>query len=301
MKNLPEYEERQQRIEEASGAQLSSDATNKHTMKDTVMAEMRKKDPSTFELDWEKECNVFVGTFDNPRVVESKFMKNPFVFGWPLLVGDGNHFLEDKPLRVCAFRTILSKSIILIQCRLDLQIDPRMSSGENSDLVLEVPTFATINYRPNERMCGGEALVKRYNTVMGSDFPLDTPIDVLSALCREQVCKSTIQIREEIDFLSRVIQKGVEPERHPRLPNILHSSNKVVGQLGYAIVYLACMEDPRWVDDVFQLFHTHDQGMVRIACAKGAGLTHRNDLVKSMVEKEKDDSVRTTIEKFLMD
>ena len=47
---------------------------------------------------------------------------------------------------------------------------------------LEGPPFVTITYRPNERMCGGKALVKRYNTVMESNFLLDTPINVISAL-----------------------------------------------------------------------------------------------------------------------
>eukprot|EP00759_Apiculatamorpha_spiralis_P038941 PhF_6_TR37887/c1_g4_i1/m.56532 len=172
-KYLPEYEERQKAIEERSGAALYSDATNKHNMKETVLDEIRKKDPTKFEFDWDKSTSVSLGTFENFRIVENKFMSNPFVFGWPLLLSDGNHFSEDQPIRYAAFRTVLSKSILLVHGRLDFQLDPRMANVDSADqLILEVPVFATINYKSNVRMCGGEALVKRFNTVMGSDFPL---------------------------------------------------------------------------------------------------------------------------------
>eukprot|EP00760_Papus_ankaliazontas_P012847 PhM_4_TR15588/c0_g1_i1/m.80927 len=302
-KYLPEYEQRQQEIEKQFGAELANDDTNKHRVKEIIMAEMRKKDPRTFELDWEQSHSLFLGTFDNFRAIENRFLYgNAFTFGWPLLVAEGNEFLEDTPVRMSAFRTLLSKSIILLQGRLDLQLDPRrgtLDGAEHGDeLVLDVPVFASINYRKNERMCGGSALIQRYNSLMGTQYPTDIPVDVLCALCREETVKSVGQVREEVAFLSKVNETGVDRERHPRLPAYLHASSKVVGQLAYAITYLACMDDDRWVEDIFNRFKDHPEGVVRVGCAKGAMIYNQPQLAVAMAQTEKDEAVRMTIRKL---
>eukprot|EP00758_Cryptobia_borreli_P020206 Tbor_TRINITY_DN9754_c0_g1::TRINITY_DN9754_c0_g1_i1::g.683::m.683 len=128
-------------------------------------------------MDWDREHSIFLGQTPHFRVFEDALMKkNPFVFGWPLLVGDGNHHLEGTPFRMAAFRSIYSKSLILINSRMDMQLDHRMAQISNNDdpeVLLEVPIFCTVNYTQNRRLCGGQQLVERYNNVMGTSYPLD--------------------------------------------------------------------------------------------------------------------------------
>lgn len=289
-KYLPYYESVQNGLETQANEKLGETLSNTR-MKDRFIEDMRKRDPRSVELDYPNEHNFMMGTVQHFRLVEDKYMKsNPFVFGWPLLVSDGNHHLENTPLRMCAFRTIFSKSMLMFHTRLDLQLDHRQVSLKPEDDatgdLLDVPVFCTANYPTNSRMCGGKALVERYNQVMGTSFPLDLPVDVLAAFAKENSVKGEAELLEELKFLKAASEKSPDVERVFRITEDMMSGNKIIGHMAYTIVYLALLNYNRFVEDVFETFKNHPSDMVRVACAKGAHIFERQDLVEELIAKE---------------
>ncbi|CAD2215680.1 hypothetical protein AGDE_01293 [Angomonas deanei] len=289
-KYLPYYEEVQSRIEAQQDDVLTGTLSPSH-MKNKFIEDMRKRDPRSVEMDFPNEHNLYLGTTAHFRLMEDKMMKhNPFVFGWPILLSDGNEFLEDTPLRMSAFRTVFSKSLLMFHTRMDLQVDHRQTHipglDNNEDILLEVPLFCTINYPTNTRMSGGRPLVQRFNSVLGTSYPLDTPVDVLATFAKEMTIKGEKELLEELRFLEAASQKAPDVERVFRVSEDQLSSNRIIGQLAYTIVYLALINYPKFVEDIFNVYWKHPSDLVRVACAKGAHIVERQDLVKQLIDAE---------------
>ncbi|ESL06819.1 hypothetical protein TRSC58_05500 [Trypanosoma rangeli SC58] len=288
-KYLPYYESVQNSIETSTKERLS-ETLSPVSIKDRFVEDMRRRDPKTIELDYSPEHNIFLGTSPHFRLVEDKLMKsNPFVFGWPLLLSDGNRYLEGTPLRMAAFRTIYSKSLLMFHTRLDLQVDHRLArleEGDEEEILLDVPVFCTINYPQNTRLSGGKPLVQRFNDVMGTTYPLDTPVDVLAALAKETTTKGVKELLEELKFLTVASARAPEVERVIRISDDQLSSNRILGQLAYTIIYLALLNYERFVEEVFDVYKGHKSDLVRVACAKGAHIVERPDLIEQLVAAE---------------
>lgn len=297
-KHLPYYEDVQHRIETQLDERLTETLSPSY-IKNKFIEDMRKRDPRSVGLDYQLEHNVFLGTSPHFRLVEDQLMKkNPFVFGWPLLLSDGNEFLEDTPLRVAAFRTIYSKSLLMFHTRLDLQVDHRqvhLPGDDIENITLEVPVFCTINYAQNTRLCGGRPLVQRFNQVMGTSYPLNVPVDVLAAFAKEFTAKGEAELLEELKFLSAAANRVPDVERVFRVSEDQLSSNKILGHLAYTIVYLALVNYPRFAEDVFNVYWRHPSDLVRVACAKGAHIMERQDLVQKLIAAEPEGRAKTML------
>lgn len=289
-KYLPYYESVQNKMESLLNDRLTETLSPSY-IKNKFIEDMRKKDPRNITLDYSNDHNVYLGTFHHFRLLEDRYMKaNPFVFGWPLLLSDGNEYLEDTPLRMAAFRTVFSKSLLLFHTRMDLQVDHRQShlvpDDGIEDIVLEMPLFCTINYPSNTRLCGGRPLVERYNKVMETSFPLDTPVDVLATFAMENVVKGEKELLAELNFLTKAANRTPDVERVFRLSEDQLCSNRIVGQLAYTIIYLALVDYQNYEKDIFNSFRKHSSDVVRVACAKGALILERRDLVEKLLNDE---------------
>ncbi|CBH10662.1 hypothetical protein, conserved [Trypanosoma brucei gambiense DAL972] len=288
-KNLPYYESVQNAMETSTQERLGV-TLSPTSVKDRFVADMRRRDPKDLELDYPCEYSVFLGTSPHFRLVEDRMMKsNPFVFGWPLLLSDGNEHLDGTPLRMAAFRTVYSKSLLMFHTRLDLQVDHRLASSEaGEETLLDVPIFCNINYPKNTRLCGGKPLVQRFNTVMGTTYPLDTPVDILAALAKEQCVKGPNELLEELRFLTAAAERAPDEERVFRISDDQLSANRIVGQLAYTIIYVALVNYDRFIKDVFDVYKTHRSDMVRVACARGASIVGRPDLIEQLISAERE-------------
>lgn len=301
---LPYYESVQNQMEMLLGDRLTESLNPMH-IKNKFIEDMRKRNPLSISLDYPCEFNVFMGTSPHFRVVEDRFMKsNPFVFGWPLLLSEGNDFLEDTPLRMAAFRSIFSKSLLLVHSRLDLQVDHRhthlQADDGIEDIILETPIFCSINYPVNQRLCGGRPLVRRFNSVMGTSFPLDTPVDVLAALVVEGTAiKGPDELLCELAFLDNAAKKAPDVERVFRISDSELSANRIVGQLAYTIIYLALLSHDLFSEKVFDSFWNHPSDVVRVACAKGAHIIGRPDLVQKIIDNEGEGRTKLMLESTL--
>lgn len=301
--HLPYYEKVQNSMESTMKEKLT-DTLNPRHLKDMFIADMRKRDPASVRYDYPNEHHVYLGSTPNFRLVEDRYMKvSPFVFGWPLLLSDGNEHLDGTPLQMAAFRTIFSKSLLLFHSRKDLQVDHRLTklSDEDQieDVVLETPMFCTINYPENKLLCGGRPLVKRFNAVMETSFPENTPVDVLAVFAMENSVKSERELLQELNFLAAAADKVPAVERVFRLSEDQLSSNRIVGQLAYTIIYLALVNFKDFERKIFDCFHSHSSDLVRVACAKAAVLLERQDLVGCMIAREADGRTKAMLQKLL--
>jgi hypothetical protein len=286
-KYLPIYEQTQNRIEtqhrETFGEELAD-----FKMRDAFVEDMRRRHPGELSQDWDREHMVMLGTVEHFGSVEDKMMKsNPFVFGWPSLLSEGNHHLDGTPMRVAAFRSIYSKSLIMLHSRLDVQLDPRQFTTDDDDAVtlLEAPLFAHINYASNQRMCGGAALVQRFNRTLGTSYPDDMPVDILGAFAKEMTIKSVAEVRAEVAFLEQAVAKTPDIERTFRTAPQFSGHSKIQTQLAFALVNLALMSDPE-IETVLGRFERHESETVRVGCAKAASLVERPDIVARIEERE---------------
>lgn len=288
---LPQFEEVQSSIE-AQHREKFGESLPSFRMKDAFMERMRARDPASMALEWPMEHGIFVRTVPHFTAEEERMRRfNPFVFGWPLMLSEGNHHLEGTAMRMAAFRTVYSKSLVLLHSRLDLQVDPRLTKVEaddEPDVLLDVPVMATINYPKNTRLSGGPAFVKRFNAAMETSFPLDTPVDVLGAFIKDVAPKGVAELRAEAAFLEQALAKTPDVERVVRLAEDLHGTSRMVGRLGFDIVYLALLEDPQWEQDLFAKYSHSQHAMLRVALAKGAMILQRPDLVERLVAVERD-------------
>ncbi|CCW67582.1 unnamed protein product [Phytomonas sp. Hart1] len=288
-KYLPYYEELQNGIEKQTKESLIGTLSPSY-IKNKFIEDMRNRHPRSVEMDYPLEHNLFLGTSGHFRLMENRMMKsNPFVFGWPLLLSDGNEHLEDTPVRMCVFRTIFSKTLLMFHTRLDLQVDHRqvhLPGDDKEDILLEMPIFCTVNYPANTRMCGGRPLVQRFNQVMNTSYPLDTPVDVLAAFSLESILKGTQELMEELKFLTAASERAPEVERVLHVSENELSSNRIIGQLAYTIIYLALLNYSRFVEDVFEVYWRHPSDLVRIACAKGVQIFERQDLLERLIREE---------------
>jgi hypothetical protein len=286
-KYLPYYEETQNRIETRHREKFG-EALADFKMRDAFTEDMRRKDPMSLTFDWPNTHNILLGTVEHFTLVEDKMMKtNPFVFNWPLLMSEGNHHMEETPMRMAAFRTIYSKSLIMLHTRLDLQVDPRHLGNSDDDHVpvLEVPVMASVNYPEGTRLSGGAGLVQRFNSVMGTSYPDNMPVDILGAFARELSVKSVKELREEVKFLAAAAEKVPEIDRTIRLAPEFSGHNRILGQLAFSIIHLALADDPEF-ETVFRTYERHPCDMVRVACAKAAQMNMREDLVRQITERE---------------
>lgn len=301
--HLPYYESVQNGVERMLTERVT-ESIGLSYMKNKFIEDMRKRDPQTISMDYHLEHNVYLGTSPHFRLVEERFMKtNPFVFGWPLLLSDGNDHMEDTPLRMAAFRTIFSKSLLLFHTRLDLQVDHRQTylrpDDKIEDVLLDIPLFCTINYPINNRLCGGRPLVQRFNQVMGMSFPTDTPVDILATFAMERVTKGEKEVLTEMNFLAKAANKAPDVERVFRLSENQISSNRIIGQLAYTIIYLALLNYRDFEKEVFHFFKRHTSDLIRVACAKGALLLDRLDLVHQLIQWEPEGRVKLMLESSL--
>ncbi|KNH03778.1 hypothetical protein XU18_4854 [Perkinsela sp. CCAP 1560/4] len=296
-KNLKDAEESHEKYLQQLGGGSSNVSEKKHQLKDLYLNELRQKDPASFNVDWENDVCIYLGSHNSLAQLERDWMRtNPFIFGWPLLLSDGNSYMEKRSTHLAAFRTLMSKSILLLVNHRDISLNNRGDTAEC--LTSETPTFVFVNYPKNKCLCGGEAFVKRFNSLMGTKLPTDLPVDVLALLAREQIVKTVEQIVDETSVFESVVTKGPESERHPRLPAILQSSTRAVGQMAYNIMYLACMQYQDW-DTLFSRLAQHKEATIRLALAKGSMLLGRDNLVRDLAKKEEDYETRCVLLKLL--
>lgn len=296
---LPQYEDLQNSIE-TQHREKFGESLPPFRMKDAFMDRMRARDPATLALEWPLEHGLFCRTVPHFGVEEERMRRfNPYVFGWPLMLSEGNHHLAGTAMRMAAFRTVYSKSLLLFHTRLDLQVDPRLTrveADDEPDVLLDVPVLATVNYPKNTRLSGGPAFVKRFNTAMETSFPLDTPVDVLGAFIGDTMPKGVLELRAEAAFLEQALTKTPDVERVVRLAQELQGTSRMVGRLAFDIVYLALLEDPQWEADCFLRHGASQHVMLRVACAKGAMILQRPDLVQRLVIAERDARTRKLME-----
>jgi len=69
--------------------------------------------------------------------------------------------------------------------------------------------------------------------------------------------------------------------------------------LAYTIVYLALMNYPQFVENVFDVYWRHPSDLVRVACAKGAHIVEQQDLVEKLIAVEPEGRAKVMLKSTL--
>jgi hypothetical protein len=226
--------------------------------------------------EYPNHSHFFIGNVSSPQDIEHHMMNNPFVFNTPILLGSTNRFVSNNSVIVSIFRTVYSRSVIVTECRLDLNME--LGDGGHTESDRMIPVFVHVLYPDNQRM--SRPGPDRMNQIFKTNFPSNMPVDVIGALFGNSI-KDAHGIYKE--FYEMVESNDEEDNAPPAL----------------AIAHLGVLRYDRFEQDIFNLYHNHPDHYVRLACVKGAtemGLKHR---IEEMRKAEKNGEVRDVIEKVL--
>lgn len=223
--------------------------------------------------EYENEVCLFMGNVADAKDMEISMMNNPFVFNTPVLLGSSNRFVANNPVVRSIFRTVYSRSVISIEVRCDLFMELGDGGRGASDTML--PVFARIQYPSNKRMSkpGPERMNRLYNTC----YPEDMPVDVIAA-CFGNSMRDYNYFLKEIQYLQQ---------------------NAITDIPIQLLAYLAILKYPKWEEEIFNIYSTHREPMVRMACVKGAGELGLKERLQEMRKVEKKSDIQTAIDKTL--
>ena len=111
-----------------------------------------------------------------------------------------------------------------------------------------------------------------------TNFPSDTPVDVIGALFGNTI-KDSKGIYKEF---KEMVEKDTEGD----VPAL-------------AIAHLGVLRYERFEQDIFDQYYRHPDHFVRLACVKGATEMGLRDRIAEMLKQEKNNEVRDVIEKVL--
>eukprot|EP00667_Euglena_gracilis_P011591 EG_transcript_11845 len=284
-KHMLYFEGLQRQMEERAGTTLAK--IQPERMRDLIVDDRRRVDPASIGLDWERTSRLYLGVVDHYQQAEASFMNNPFLFAWPMMLGHENHHQLESLAKTSIFRTVYSKSMLIVEGREDLQVDP--TAPAEQQCAFHVPLFATVNYPANQRMCGGAALVRRWNALFGSEHALDTPVDVLAA-CIGNLMAGPASLLANVEQFTKALGSGTLSPRE---------RNECASSIAMLIAHLAVLRAPTWKTDILERFCFSDVPAIRIACAKGAVELGLRAELQSVARQEPDPRVRQIMD-FLL-
>ena len=277
---MPLFEKIQQEFEEKSSATLADSANLRAA--DHFKDSLRFGSINEIRKDYDTEVTLYLGPVDHPSEIENRLEsepeKNPSIFSWPLLLT--NKDCPDIPSS-CIYRTVYSKSLLCFLTRSDLS--PRSDFPEELSAVSSPPQFVKIIYPNMPRMSGGKQLITNFNSKIGSEYPIGTPVDVAAALWRHCPIGA--------DKISQRLSRMIEA-----LPSKLgnsHEDRHLVNDISLSVVALSGVTGGK---DLFlklgSILSTRPERQIRVAVASCYSSLGCNDLFDNMVSSETDDVAR---------
>ncbi|KAL0477250.1 hypothetical protein AKO1_005866 [Acrasis kona] len=253
-------------------------------LRDKLLSYLNEKvDPNTkqFKTQFFEEhpnhAHFFLGNVSSAQELESHLMNNPFVFNTPILLGSSNRFVANNSVVVSMFRTVYSRATLVIECRLDLNMELGDGGQGGSDRV--VPVFVHVMYPDNQRV--SRPAPDRMNRIFNTNYPENMPIDVIGALFGQVVRDAKGIYKEFKEMTDRA--KAEDDDSIPSL----------------AIAHLGVLRYERFEEDVFNLYHDHKDPYVRLACIKGAIEMGLKSRIEECAKQEKTQDILDIINKVL--
>jgi len=227
--------------------------------------------------EYPNSVSLFLGNVSSLQDLESSFMNNPFVFSTPIVLGSTNRFLANEVVQTSMFHTVFSRSLIVLEARLDLHIDFASSSSDRL-----IPVFARIYYPSNQRL--SKPCTERMNKVFDSNFPADLPVDVCLALFGQKNHNAESIAKELFDIIAKdeeLIKNGViDKDDHNNIFNPC-----------IPIAHLAVLRYDKWPTEIFEKFRNHPLPIVRMSIVKGCIEFFMLDQLKALEKTEKHEEV----------
>ena len=240
--------------------------------------------------------DFFLGEYDDPSLMLEYLSLCPTLFSLPHMRTDANIHeeefvptIEGPGIATSLFRTVYSKSLVHVKVHLscEVKLPPQDIEGFQklwSDVdrtavpKSRIPIFVRVSWMDNEKMCGGSALVKRFNKLFQTEFALDMPIDLcMSLFYTMQWAKEMpnfLGIHGMRDRLDGLLEAASHPENQKALPypgtrELTNPQYTIEERIGMHVQYLAHMGDPSSAD-LIKTLHSAGSAPIRMGCAKAA-------------------------------
>jgi hypothetical protein len=226
--------------------------------------------------EYPNHAHFFIGNVSSPQDIEHHLMNNPFVFNTPILLGSSNRFVSNNSVVVSIFRTVYSRSVIVTECRLDLNME--LGDGGHTESDRMIPVFVHVLYPDNQRM--SRPGPDRINQMFKTNYPSNIPVDVIGALFGNTIKDSQGIYKEFVEMI-----------------NTKQDGEDVVPSL--AIAHLGVLRYPNFEEEIFEKYYKHPDTYVRLACVKGATEMGLLINLKKMLKIEKNGEVKDVLEKVI--
>ena len=140
-------------------------------------------------------------------------------------------------------------------------------------------------------------MIPRLNTLLGTEFAKDIPIDAALALqyCsawagRSHDLMGVVGMRKRLGELEKAVLEGPQPRLatfggYPGTKEIPSPEYTLKDRLGMHLQYLGHLGDPD-IEPVLRRWMRHDSAAIRFGCAKAALERGRRDLFKEIIRNE---------------
>ncbi|KNH09711.1 hypothetical protein XU18_0396 [Perkinsela sp. CCAP 1560/4] len=260
----------------------------------------------------------FCGEYEYPESFMEYLENCPFFFAIPELRTNSKDLWgqADGPgVAMSAFRCIFSKTVIWVKVHFSTEVklpptDPTLfkklwkEQGVYPSTV--TPVFIRVVWPDNVKMCGGGGLLMRLNSLLGSEFARDMPIDAAMAMVyctawagRQQDLMGVRKMRLRLSDWEHKVKHGTQDRRpdfgaYPgtsELPSPMYTDKE---RLGMHLQYLAHLGDPD-IETVIRRWMGYDSGAIRLGCAKAALESGNADLFLEIVRTELPGRFRKTM------
>eukprot|EP01062_Namystynia_karyoxenos_P069948 TRINITY_DN65354_c0_g1_i1.p1 TRINITY_DN65354_c0_g1~~TRINITY_DN65354_c0_g1_i1.p1 ORF type:complete len:502 (+),score=162.74 TRINITY_DN65354_c0_g1_i1:71-1576(+) len=300
---LPVFERLQQQAEASTGSTLADQSKGgglARKASERFRDDLRSGTVSSLRRDYPHTAVVSLGCCSHPLHVERRLSAkvkgqpaNPFVFAWPLLQIEGGEQEEWTNRRVhSAFRTVYSKSLIVLESRMDLLPDPDRPELPALASDGEIPLFAVLNYPDAPRLSGGPGVLRRANAALGADFPQGAPVDLVAALAQFPVlgaARLATRLDEQLDALSAAVRGSASRAERRALAAAAASGAVALAAVG-----------PADFAQRVERAAGSPEGVVRLAAFAGCHDAELTELRDAARAAERDDAVREAMDRHVL-
>lgn len=250
----------------------------------------------------------FLGEYDEPEKLLEYLDLCPHLFSTPLMRTIANvhskamvPLIDGPGVATSLYRCVYSKALLLVQVNLAAEVklpphDPQafefLWKDSQQAPKSKIPIFVRVIWPDNKRMCGGGKVVERFNTLFGTEFAHDTPVDACLAVfstmtwAREQAnLLGVLGMRKRVAEMELVANSPQPALLYPGTREIPNPEYTADERLGMHIQYLAHLGDPE-VKSVITRLLRDGTAAVRMGCAKAALIIGDRELFRSICSNE---------------
>lgn len=267
--------------------------------------------------EYENEQELFLGEYDDPERLLEHIDLCPFLFAIPHLRTvvqlHAEHMtptIDGPGVAISLYRLRYSKALLQISVQLSAEVklppqDPEafhfLWKDAQAVPKMKIPVFARVIWPTNQRLSGGGGVVSRFNSIFGTEFAADMPVDGVAALwfsmqwiqrlndfmgvagMRRRVAELEAAMATATATTSGQCQEAMQ--LYPGTREIPNPEYTLPERVGMHLQYLSHLGDPSATATILA-FLPSATAPVRMGCAKAALIAGDRELFRRIVSSE---------------